>query len=572
MKKLFSLFAAVLFAAGMMAEVKSDTIKWTAPVEQADLATSYLSATNSEFYFNQVGGNSIEANNCKFGTADVYNQYTHRFKSGGATGSSRILWLNIPKAGVLKVAARTAKDSDTRILTLKQGEATLVSAKLPDDQTLVPATDGKGTVYSYVVVDVEAGVVNIELSAAINIYGFILETEDTPAGPVEGVLDFSAADSASLVWNLPLKDAILKKDTVDYTDGVNTLTVGAATDGTYYFNYTFGEPNYWALLFGKKGAYVETKVSYDVAKIEVTGCEGGGSGNTVFDVYAGDTKIGTHTSSKDAWEVTVPATHKAAGTVYRIQVASSHNAQIAKIVLVEAVAGAPEAPVFSVEGGVYASAQTVELSCVTEGADIHYTLDGTEPTAASALYTAALSISETTTVKALAVKNGLTSAVVSATYTILTLDGDGTKENPYSLADVVALNNSVKDAAWVKGTIAGCYKDNKFVAGAEGALATNIGLEAGEVHVPVQLPTGDIRTALNLLDNPGNLDKEVMVYGTLEAYFSVPGVKNVEDYEWVLPSSVDNTIEAAKATKMMVNGQLVIVRDGKTYNAVGAQL
>ena len=48
--------------------------------------------------------------------------------------------------------------------------------------------------------------------------------------------------------------------------------------------------------------------------------------------------------------------------------------------------------------------------------------------------------------------------------------------------------------------------------------------------IPVQLPTGKVRDALNLVDNFGNLGKNVCVYGTIEKYFTVAGVKGVSDY------------------------------------------
>ena len=84
---------------------------------------------------------------------------------------------------------------------------------------------------------------------------------------------------------------------------------------------------------------------------------------------------------------------------------------------VEAGTEAVAAPVFSVEGGKYQTAQTVEITCETEGAEIHYTLDGTTPTAQSALYTEPLVINETTTLKAIAMKEGMAnSRMTEATY------------------------------------------------------------------------------------------------------------------------------------------------------------
>ena len=77
-------------------------------------------------------------------------------------------------------------------------------------------------------------------------------------------------------------------------------------------------------------------------------------------------------------------------------------------------------PVISPAGGEYESSVTVSIACATEGATIHYTLDGTTPTTASAKYSAALTLTESTTLKAVAVKEGnyTASQVVSASYTI----------------------------------------------------------------------------------------------------------------------------------------------------------
>ncbi len=49
--------------------------------------------------------------------------------------------------------------------------------------------------------------------------------------------------------------------------------------------------------------------------------------------------------------------------------------------------------------------------------------------------------------------------------------------------------------------------------------------------MPVQLPAGDVRNAVNLKDNPGNLGKEVLLKGNLEAYFGAKGLKSVSAYK-----------------------------------------
>ena len=48
----------------------------------------------------------------------------------------------------------------------------------------------------------------------------------------------------------------------------------------------------------------------------------------------------------------------------------------------------------------------------------------------------------------------------------------------------------------------------------------------------VQLSSGDIREALNLVDNPGLLGRKLCLRGDIvEAYYGIPGIKNVSEYE-----------------------------------------
>ena len=76
-------------------------------------------------------------------------------------------------------------------------------------------------------------------------------------------------------------------------------------------------------------------------------------------------------------------------------------------------------PVFSVAAGTYASAQTVTISDATTGAKIYYTTNGTTPTTSSTLYSGAITVSATETLKAIAVATGFSnSAVGTAAYTI----------------------------------------------------------------------------------------------------------------------------------------------------------
>jgi unsaturated rhamnogalacturonyl hydrolase len=86
------------------------------------------------------------------------------------------------------------------------------------------------------------------------------------------------------------------------------------------------------------------------------------------------------------------------------------------------------APTFTPAGGTYSSAQNVSISTTTAGASIRYTVDGSTPTSTTGtLYSGPVSISSTTTLKAIAYESGLTdSTVTTATYTISSSGGSTT--------------------------------------------------------------------------------------------------------------------------------------------------
>lgn len=74
-------------------------------------------------------------------------------------------------------------------------------------------------------------------------------------------------------------------------------------------------------------------------------------------------------------------------------------------------------PVISPAGGNFTDPVSVSITCSTTGAVIYYTTNGNTPTTASTRYNAAFTVSEATTVKAIAVLDDKSSAVTSATFT-----------------------------------------------------------------------------------------------------------------------------------------------------------
>ena len=160
------------------------------------------------------------------------------------------------------------------------------------------------------------------------------------------------------------------------------------------------------------------------------------------------------------------------------------------------------------------------------------------------------------------------------TYTIITageegekpslptgLTGDGTMENPFTIEDVIALNNQFVGPYYVKAYIVGQVVGASLSTGAEFEapfnpstnndgtvntyntnllVASTLGETDAAKCVPVQLPTGDLRTNFNLPENPDMHGQEVLICGSLQKYFSVPGIKSPTSIE--LLSEVSNVV------------------------------
>ncbi len=115
------------------------------------------------------------------------------------------------------------------------------------------------------------------------------------------------------------------------------------------------------------------------------------------------------------------------------------------------------------------------------------------------------------------------------------------KAQTYTVAEAIdAYTAGEVKAATVNGYIVGVLNGSidKPVFAADVTVYTNLLLadNADETDVnnciPVQLPSGAVRSALNLVDNPGNYKRFVALTGTIEAYFKVAGLKNVNEYSF----------------------------------------
>lgn len=219
-------------------------------------------------------------------------------------------------------------------------------------------------------------------------------------------------------------------------------------------------------------------------------------------------------------------------------------------------------PTFSVAGGNYTTDQSVEISCATADATIYYTLDGTDPTTESTPYTgAAISISKTTTLKAIAMKDGMdNSTIASATYTFPTVvtnlaDANILKAgtefvyNGYAVVTHVVDNNQYQNAdVWIRdnqGNAAYLYR------------AKPTGLAKGDVLKPGWSATMAEFNGLKELSQPtvetsgqAEVDPEILTEikdTDVSKFVRLEGISTIgNDVQWYDKFGTDMTLDPNK--------------------------
>ncbi len=139
---------------------------------------------------------------------------------------------------------------------------------------------------------------------------------------------------------------------------------------------------------------------------------------------------------------------------------------------------------------------------------------------------------------------------------------DGSKDRPFTIEEAID-NQGLSGSHWVTGYIVGAPvsgstlgTSNTAIAISDSPVATFSTLAGG--WIPVALPSGAVRSGLNLVDNPGNLGKKVKLYGTLETYFTVPGVKTVSDFEILAPVGIEDS--KSEGTVITTDGNNIVVK------------
>ena len=182
MKKFFTLIAAVALAASVNAQV----LKFDQTYAKGSVPATFSADGLVLKVVDTDGKMAVDANSQYFGTAESYENFSYRLKSGGKSLTKNNLTLTVPSDGTLKVYVRTGSSSATdRNVVLTQNGTELVNKILLESEAVsVPMTVDNVTkdtkVFPVISVPVKQGDVAITYPVnSVNFYGFELVKTST---------------------------------------------------------------------------------------------------------------------------------------------------------------------------------------------------------------------------------------------------------------------------------------------------------------------------------------------------------------------------------------------------------
>lgn len=367
----------------------------------------------------------------------------------------------------------------------------------------VSATEAtRSSISSVAITDIETPVANttLDTSASCVTTGVSSTTPQITWTPSNSTAEYNTSYTASIT--LTADTGYKFVDSTTATINGNTATsVNKNTDGTLTVTYAFPATAKDKLvsITSPQAITVANGTAYDAMNLPAT----------VSIVTEGNTV----SSAPVTWDTTTPASGSYDPAVLTQQTVTL-NGTVAcpdsidvngvslstTITITISAAGIVGAPTANPTAGTYSENQSVALTSSTVGAPIYYTTDGSEPTILSGVpsgttkeYTAPIAVtgtegqSSTTTIKAIAVQNGMQdSSVETFTYTIQI------PVTEYTIKSTAGANGSITPSGAVK--VAKGNNQTFTISPSSGYVIDTLKVDGSEVTATTSYTFSDVNT------------------------------------------------------------------------------
>ena len=327
-----------------------------------------------------------------------------------------------------------------------------------------------------------------------------------------------------------------------------TSTAGVSWTGTkdgYAYNSS-ASPIGVQVTKGLSPITVTSPISYNNVSKVIIGYSTTKSGAGTISVSVGGTTVSTQSvvsNQSGATQLTYNLSTYLSGEVSFVVNATTNSIGIRYIAVTYDEGGSTvetcATPTFSPAAGTYSEAQNVTISTTTSGASIYYTTDGSTPSATNGtLYTGAINVSSTTTIKAIAVKTGNNdSQVAEATYTIETGgDSGSTIYRKVTSADdlnpghkyIIMLENGNSSVGM------GAYDGSKHFNGVQNLTISNNKVNIANTTV-LELTLGGTTNNWTLYTGNG------YIQGADAVQFNIVDNATATNSKWIITNSVEST-------------------------------
>lgn len=224
-------------------------------------------------------------------------------------------------------------------------------------------------------------------------------TDSTAAATIYYTVDGSTPSTSSTVYSTPVN--VTGTETLNAIAAAPGYTTSAMGSATYTISIAAAATPRFSPAAGPYSSAQSVQLSDSTPGATIYYTIDGSTPTDASPVYSKPISVNTTETLRAIATATGYSTSGVGSASYTISLVSAAS------------------PSFSPAAGTYSGAQSVVITDSTPGAVIHYTTNGSSPTSNSPVYSAAINVSSSETLKALAVATGYNnSAVASALYTI----------------------------------------------------------------------------------------------------------------------------------------------------------